>query len=411
MKQHAVLSLGFVVLFGLYNTFHVFLAQSTHLGCLSPMNEVYANLSATPSQAYNLSTTTTATTIDRRSTNEAAFATARGMTGNRTTYSTAKWTSEWSSNKEAVANETAEAYIIAFQMDQVEKFKIRNTASDITNKGIWFPALNGGDPKIMEGWLDMTKQLQWKENASVYIKEFIKDPSKGPHAIGCYLSHWHVLRMIAQRKPGLRPDIVFIFEEDAACIPQLMQRTMKIVTSLPEDWDLLFIGGKPFTYFKNVTNVTFDTTELQNLKSLSAKAKSQRVRKLACSGLFGNGESPLAPDGSRRLTLEQEFWQTKYTTNTEAYVVNTKRIDHILNLISKNIRSRRAIDLVYADAMTTGQIKAYMPTLTFCTQGRARRIDKPFPWMGYFGLRPANYTGSFHYHWDELYFPECASMY
>ena len=375
------------------------------MSCTSSLiSQNYADSSTIQSQAAFHSSETNGTIVTNGTSDTAGTSSNRSAAENEIRNS--------SSLEKPATNLTAQAYVIAFYMDEVESFKSRNTASeDITNKSIWFPALNGDDPKIMKGWLDMIGR---KDNASDYIKEFLKDPDRGPHAVGCYLSHWHLIRMMAQRDPTHRPDLLFIFEDDAACVSRLMERTMKIAASLPEDWDMLFLGGKPFTFFKKVTDPTFNRMEVQHLRTLSLDARAPLLRKYACTGNLSHGESPLAPDGSRQLSLDQAFWQTKYTTNLEAYVVNTKRINHILNIISPGPRSRRAIDIVYAEAMTSGRIKAYMPTMTFCTQGRGQIVHEPFPWKGYLGYLPVNYTslyGDAVYHWDELYFPECPGMY
>ena len=141
--------------------------------------------------------------------------------------------------------------------------------------------------------------------------------------------------------------------------------------------------------------------------NLSYHTQVARFPELACSGKFGFGNSPLAPDGSRRLFLEQPFWQTKYTTNTEAYVVNTKRLDHILKVISPNISWGRPIDVVYADAMRRGDLKGYMPTMAFCTQGREKTIDEPFPWIGFLMAHYTDGKRNGISHYSELLLPGC----
>ena len=410
MNRYFRMSFWILLVLTLTNIYSTFMTQ-LQINCHSASEGASPNVSAARSFTVNLSRTVSWKS-DREK--ELMDLNTSGKIWSHKSQSLNNWTTKESapiSTKDA----TIEAYVIAFYRDEVESFEIRNMASDdITNKSIWFPALNGDDPKIIKGWLDMTRNWDWKENAATYIKDFADDPNQGPHAVGCYLSHWHLLRMMAQRDPTQRPDLLFIFEEDAACIPRLLERTMKIVASLPNDWDIFFIGGKPFTYFRNVTDPSFNRSEAEQLNALADDVRAKLLRKDTCSGRFGHGEGPLTPDGSRRISLDQAFWQTKYTTNLEAYVVNTNRINHILDVISSGIHSEYAIDVVYGDAMKNGDIKAYMPTMTFCTQGRNKIIEKPFPWEGYFVYYAVNETGvdsDVVYHWDELYFPECPGMY
>mmetsp|Transcript_21481 Transcript_21481/g.43635 ORF Transcript_21481/g.43635 Transcript_21481/m.43635 type:complete len:172 (-) Transcript_21481:393-908(-) len=151
---------------------------------------------------------------------------------------------------------------------------------------------NGFKPKVLDQWSQITKLKRL--NATDFMGPDAaqkKNAYASPHAVGCYLSHWRLLeqawkswgrnkRMIhsnsdndgiiekkgettttqqqqqqQQQQPPKRqtkhkrPDMLFVFEEDAHCVSNLIDRTWSVVRQLPKDWDILFVGGKPMSYY------------------------------------------------------------------------------------------------------------------------------------------------------------------
>lgn len=50
------------------------------------------------------------------------------------------------------------------------------------------------------------------------------------------------------------PDALFISEDDALCVDDTKQHIMELLQLLPESWDILMMGGKPFSYLTNNSN-------------------------------------------------------------------------------------------------------------------------------------------------------------
>jgi hypothetical protein len=107
-----------------------------------------------------------------------------------------------------------------------------------------------------------------------------------------------------------------ILEGDATCATTIMQEIRRILPTLPADWDLLYVGGKPFSYH------TLDTLSPDLL--LSQKTK-ERLTKWACRG--GLGRSATGP------SAQPYCWETRYITNTRAYLVNAQWIERVLNVL------------------------------------------------------------------------------
>ena len=106
---------------------------------------------------------------------------------------------------------------------------------------------------VLREWLfNITgRASEFRNSTSHYLKLYRDHSYWGPHSVGCYLSHWHALKDVAERPLHLRPKVLFVFEDDAACIPKTVERTLEILASLPDDWDLFYPGGKPFSYYDN----------------------------------------------------------------------------------------------------------------------------------------------------------------
>jgi len=228
-------------------------------------------------------------------------------------------------------------------------------------------AVNGWDKKVLERW---ERYTGIRIDPDIY-KNNPKDPD-GPHVPGCYLSHYYLLQSIWYRNPINRPDLLFVFEDDATCVPSLRQRVKELVQRLPSDWDILFVGGKPFSDFPSLGKFP-DSTQWT-------------LRRDICQGAFGVANGPLAPDGTRHLAEEQQpYWQTLYHLNTEAYVINSRRIDSIMELLHPKLGGNVPYDVRIANCLTEGTLKGYMSTMKWCRQEEP--MTEPLPWNGYFGFQ------------------------
>jgi GR25 family glycosyltransferase involved in LPS biosynthesis len=303
---------------------------------------------------------------------------------------------------EAPRNLTMQSYAISLHQRSAVEFGKRNAHSGL-NGTPWFPGTNSRDQKTLNEWSAVTNF------PLLNTSEFPPgDKDKGgyanPHHVGCFLSHWHLLRLAlvgwnaVLQDNDKRPDALFVFEDDASCVQHTKQRTLDLIPKLPNDWDLLFIGGKPFSYHE----VPIDISRIASGKP--------PFREIACQGVLGKSSTgPFAPDGSRQLfPEEQPYWKTGYITNSHAYVVNPQRIERILKYIEEPKQHPAPIDIVLANAMRRGDLNAYMPSKEFCVQGRLRREKQQQPnlWEGYYHH---NQVG--RYEWEEMYFRECPKTY
>ena len=268
----------------------------------------------------------------------------------------------------------------------------------------WFQSVNGSDPSVINHWLDISGQSS-KYNPREYMTKFPgKVGYESLHAVGCYLSHYNLWKKLEQEK---RTEPLFIFEDDATCAHHMIEDTLKIIPHLPHDWDLFYIGGKAFTYFDHIART-------KGNKPRKIKLENTTFEALACEGKFGIGNSPLAPDGSRNISEADLYWQTTYLANTEAYVVNPKRLRNILNIVDplKATQERpRPIDIVLADAMKMKSLNVYLTPREYCVQftfNRLQLLEVPRRRIGYFHSFNLPKNG---YHWGELYIPACIGQY
>ena len=125
--------------------------------------------------------------------------------------------------------------------------------------------------------------------------------------------------------------------------------------------------------------------ETEKYRVFEDSARNTLVHEI-CRGAFGMGESPLAPDGSRRLSEDDQlYWKTLYTLNTNAYVVNPRSLSRILSVLepSRLPGVAQPIDVQLAESMINGKLKAYMPTREFCTHNIQLPKHGAPSWLGY----------------------------
>ena len=271
----------------------------------------------------------------------------------------------------------SESFVISFDSEKVDQFIERNHRANASDEFLWVPAVDGFHQPTLNMWAKLTKQYP-AINATLFDrkKQQDKDAFHSPHAVGCYLAHWHLIRTLSYRPRELRPDVFFVFEDDASCVPDLVTQALEAVKQLPSDWDILYLGGKPFSDF-NLTGQPF-------LNS----SKTSLIKDL-CRGVFGKGSSPLAPDGSRELSQDQPYWRTTHMLNTHAYVVNPQRVNRLLSILEP--RQHIPIDILLAEAMGHN-LNAFMTTQALCAGDIApQKLDAPLPWEGFFRFPKQNF--------------------
>lgn len=262
-----------------------------------------------------------------------------------------------------------ESYVIALSQNEYEKFLSNNDASDLNNI-VWIYGEDGYDQNTLDLWSQISKLPPIY--ASNYDKSNLehKNNYKSPHAVGCYLAHWKIIQMLQQRPPALRPELYMIFEDDSSCIPNLASHVLEVARQLPDDWDMLYLAGKPITYFPD------------KKKSYKPSLQESEVRNKTCQGLYGKGSSPLAPDGSRNLAFSQPYWQTTYMANTHAYVLNPRRLEKVYNFLKP--KKYIPIDMLLADGMNYGDLRVFMTTMQLCHANHpGQKLEKPLPWQGF----------------------------
>jgi len=264
-----------------------------------------------------------------------------------------------------------ESNVISFDNEKVDKFTERNNRSFAGEPVLWVPGVDGFHQPVLNQWAKLVGEQPI--NASLFERDNQddKDKHRSPHSVGCYLAHWHLLKGLQHRPAELRPELFFVFEDDASCIPNLVNRTIEATQQLPKDWDMFFVGGKPYTDFteglqKNFSDSTKDT-----------------LRRDICRGAFGKGDAPLAPDGSRELSVDQPYWKIKCILNTHAYVVNPKRVDRVMDVLRP--QKTVPVDQRLATAMERGTLNAYISTQEWCKgDSHSQKLTEPTEWAGYF---------------------------
>mmetsp|Transcript_1225 Transcript_1225/g.2678 ORF Transcript_1225/g.2678 Transcript_1225/m.2678 type:complete len:613 (-) Transcript_1225:91-1929(-) len=346
----------------------------------------------------------------------------------------------------------------------------------------WHHAVDGSSAHVQKSWrlalkmrTNQERRLgkEYTENEEFEtIKETDPKGPTGPHALGCYLSHYNLLKDLdekgmatrttteeedvggdanttdgtyansptklasrhrhRQNGKDLQDDYYIIFEDDAMCVSSthLHEQVETVVGQLPTDWDLLYIGGKPFSRIDvgrlgmvgvGVGPETTEKTSNSNSTILSLKdyimdARTTRDKdmQLFCNAtvttpsakdghepitttrIWDLFDGPLPPNTTRPatktahgatftssrnnrrrdLSINDPYWRVDYHTNTEAYVVNPRSLPKILKVLSEVQKSRPPkgqlisvpIDMILATAMANRQLNVFMTTRALCVQ-------------------------------------------
>lgn len=238
----------------------------------------------------------------------------------------------------------------------------------------WIPHTVGHDQRVLDEWRELAG------GDPLNIEDY--DPSVkyqfGPHAAGCYLSHYKLLKLLQRSDPTIGAYVVF--EDDARCVRGWRAQVDKALALLPPDWDIYYIGGRPISYFNK-----FEKDAKQGIS----------LRQDICMGVFGQANGPLAPDGSRNISKADSYWRAMYHVHTHAYVVNPRNIGNILAVLEGK-EGHEPIDQRLSNAMASGRLNAFMSTENICEQEDLMKFYVPSwdgvtpqPWLGHFGFPDA----------------------
>lgn len=328
----------------------------------------------------------------------------------------------------------SEVYVISLEESKFNIFEQRNSGmfseeddddgGDENTTVEWFQGYNGTDQAILDEFAKTTGLF--RINAGDYeglTPQKSKDAYASPHSVGVYLSHWRLLEKVYKswgkkrsekdrhkRRKRRRPDMLFVFEDDAMCVSKTIDRVWKVVQQLPEDWDILYASGKPFSYHTNgkslgeLAHGTEDT--------VTVRPSDQQLMNKMCKGEFGTSTTgPFAAGTSKAdpiqiatgatETNDPPYWQTKYILNTNAYVINPKSLKRVLRVLSAPMSDYVPVDVTYAyelsrdffdpnayesDVGPASPLKGYLTPHVFCDQETQRMIinrNQPADWAGY----------------------------
>ncbi len=252
----------------------------------------------------------------------------------------------------------------------------------------WVPHTVGHDQRVLDEWREIAG------GDPLNIEDY--DPTVkyqfGPHAAGCYLSHFKLLKLLQRSDPTLGAYVVF--EEDARCVRGWRAQVDKALALLPQDWDIYFIGGRPISYFTKF--------EKEAKYGIS-------LRRDICMGVFGEANGSLAPDGGRNISKADPYWRAMYHVHTHAYVVNPRNIGNILAVLERK-EGHEPIDQRLSNAMASGRLNAFMSTENICEQEDL--MDSyvpswdgvtPQPWLGHFGFPDAAVKQAAPRYWREIH--------
>lgn len=358
----------------------------------------------------------------------------------------------------------AEAYVISLHESRFNVFEQRhfdlfatsnngqdddNTLDSFESSFLeWFPGYDGKNQSVLDEFSRVTGLFTI--NATLGQE---KEDYASPHAAGCYLSHWRLLEKAQKswkekkklqqkltltsdttRIPPSKPDMLFVFEDDTHCVSNLVDRVWKVVQQLPKDWDILYVGGKPFSYY--TMNETLEVMATRKFEAQGERPTNDELMKRACRGDFGvSPTGPFAPgttkedswDSVTGANLEEDppYWQSKWVLNTNAYVVNPKRILRVLRVLSEPMKYYLPVDVkltyeYHREFMkayhinenitnpSESALKAYLTPQLYCDQAAHRRIfnrDQTAEWQGFHWMPWKTFAGfpnGLGFVWDKI---------
>ena len=297
---------------------------------------------------------------------------------------------------------TYQGFVISSRQSRFKTFLHRNRDSLPASQNLsltWFPASNGRDQTVLDEFAYLTGFPPVKADSQ-------SDGYDSPHHTGCFMSHWNIYRIVKAGWQTLQslPKALFVLEDDCICAKGVMEEITKTLPLLPPDWDILFVGAKPFSYY--YPDPLRRELKKRNLLSNFSHAEFEQ---LLCEGQFGRTPTgPFAPDGGRNLSLDLPYWRIKYITNTQSYLVNPARLDRILHLLEHPPRRHQEpIDIMLAEAGRSGGLNLFMTTMEYCFQipmDHDRQVDRPRIWEGFYHVEGMN-----DYRWGTMLHSKCPS--
>ena len=121
------------------------------------------------------------------------------------------------------------------QIEPLKKF----TRNITRFSGIDGARLSGIDPQIVT--------FEGIEDLNHPTKTFGLTLTKG--AIGCAMSH----KMIWEEVAKTKADLVLVLEDDAVILPNFTSKISAIISELPEEWDILYLGSGQHTMEKRIS--------------------------------------------------------------------------------------------------------------------------------------------------------------
>jgi len=153
-----------------------------------------------------------------------------------------------------------------------------------------------------------------------YQRNFNEHKSKA----AAYKSHWDALEHFREKKSKHH---LLMLQDDADWREAIVEKFIPFMESVPENWDLIYWGGKP-------------------------------VDRL-----------PLAPDGTHNLSLNDPWWKVASNYDAQAIMYNSKELQKLSLSMEKGFKVGESFDIWLS--LLTGTYRTvvgYMPTEIFCGQ-------------------------------------------
>ena len=104
-----------------------------------------------------------------------------------------------------------------------------------------------GEESLRSGIDPHSVTMSGVEDLNSPNKTFGLSLTKG--AIGCAMSHKTIWEEVAKTKA----DLVLILEDDAVILPNFARKISAIISELPEEWDILYLGSGQYTIEKRIS--------------------------------------------------------------------------------------------------------------------------------------------------------------
>jgi len=169
-----------------------------------------------------------------------------------------------------------------------------------------------------------TKEELSVEETNQFSKDYQRHWAEHKSKAAAYKSHWDALEHFRAKKSKHH---LLMLQDDAECRDAIVEKFIPFMESVPENWDLIYWGGKP-------------------------------VDRL-----------PLAPDGTHNLSLNDPWWKVVFNYDAQAVMYNNKNLDMMSLHMKKGFKLGEFFDIQLSLLTGTHKFVAgYMPTEIFCGQ-------------------------------------------